>query len=85
LDGIYVHEDLFAMAAAYLFHLVSNHPFAMMATSVSGSRLRWCSRTSTVSALEHGTEALYASTMGVAQRELTMDNVASRLRTLADE
>lgn len=23
----YVHEGLFAMAAAYLFHLVSNHPF----------------------------------------------------------
>lgn len=23
----YVHEDVFAMAAAYLFHLVKNHPF----------------------------------------------------------
>lgn len=23
----YVHEDLFAMAAAYLFHIVKNHPF----------------------------------------------------------
>jgi death-on-curing family protein len=25
--GTYVHEGLFAMAAAYLFHIVSNHPF----------------------------------------------------------
>ncbi len=26
--GEFVHEDLFAMAAAYLFHLVKNHPFS---------------------------------------------------------
>lgn len=25
--GQYLHIDLFAMAAAYLFHLVKNHPF----------------------------------------------------------
>jgi death-on-curing protein len=25
--GEYVHGDLFEMAAAYLFHVVSNHPF----------------------------------------------------------
>lgn len=26
-DGQYLHEDLFAMAAAYAFHLAQNHPF----------------------------------------------------------
>ncbi len=26
-DGEFVHDGLFAMAAAYLFHIVSNHPF----------------------------------------------------------
>ena len=26
-DGELLHEDLFAMAAAYLFHLAKNHPF----------------------------------------------------------
>ena len=26
-DGQYLHVDLFEMAAAYLFHLVQNHPF----------------------------------------------------------
>jgi death on curing protein len=25
--GTYLHEDLAAMAAAYLFHIASNHPF----------------------------------------------------------
>jgi death on curing protein len=25
--GAYLHEDLAAMAAAYIFHLVKNHPF----------------------------------------------------------
>ena len=25
--GRYLHQDLFEMAAAYLFHIVSNHPF----------------------------------------------------------
>jgi death-on-curing protein len=25
--GVYAHNDLFEMAAAYLFHLVMNHPF----------------------------------------------------------
>ncbi len=26
-DGNYLHTDLFEMAAAYLFHIVRNHPF----------------------------------------------------------
>lgn len=27
VGGDYLHDDLFEMAAAYLFHLVRNHPF----------------------------------------------------------
>lgn len=26
-DGEFLHKDLFEMAAAYLFHIVQNHPF----------------------------------------------------------
>ncbi|MDP8207264.1 MAG: type II toxin-antitoxin system death-on-curing family toxin [Candidatus Electryonea clarkiae] len=26
-DGVYLHPDLYAMAAAYLFHITRNHPF----------------------------------------------------------
>ncbi len=25
--GVYLHEDIFEMAAAYLYHIVMNHPF----------------------------------------------------------
>ena len=38
--GSYLHADIYAMAAAYLFHIVSNHPF------VDGNK-----RTGTVAAL----------------------------------
>ena len=26
-DGVYLHTDIYEMAAAYLFHIVRNHPF----------------------------------------------------------
>lgn len=26
-DGKYLHADIYSMAAAYLYHIVSNHPF----------------------------------------------------------
>ena len=26
-DGIFLHEDIFVMAAAYFFYIVQNHPF----------------------------------------------------------
>ena len=26
-DGLPLHENVFAMAAAYLYHIVKNHPF----------------------------------------------------------
>lgn len=26
-DGIFLHEDLYAMAAAYAYHIIQNHPF----------------------------------------------------------
>lgn len=38
----YVHTDLFEMAAAYLFHIVKNHPF-VDATNVSAPLRHWCS------------------------------------------
>ena len=39
-DGHYIHDDIFKMAAAYLYHIVQNHPF------VDGNK-----RTGAVSAL----------------------------------
>lgn len=61
--GTYAHDGLFAMAAAYLFHIVSNHPFvdgnkragllaAQVFLDVNGV------------SLEHDSESFYALTMG---------------------
>ncbi|MDR2390527.1 MAG: type II toxin-antitoxin system death-on-curing family toxin [Planctomycetota bacterium] len=27
IDGVYFHPDVFSKAAAYLFHIIQNHPF----------------------------------------------------------
>lgn len=81
-DGQLVHEDLFAMAAAYLFHIVRNHPF------VDGNK-----RTGLLAALvfldlngiavEHGSEALYELTMAVAEGRMDKGAVAHELRRIA--
>ncbi len=64
--GELVHRGLVAMAAAYLFHIVRNHPF------VDGNK-----RAGLLAALvfldlngisiDHSSEALYELTMGVAE------------------
>ena len=83
-DGQLIHEDLLAMAAAYLFHIVSNHPF------VDGNK-----RTGLLSALvfldlngfafEHGSEALYELTMAVAEGRVDKAYVTKELRRIAHE
>jgi len=81
-SGEPLHADLFAMAAAYLFHIVRNHPF------VDGNK-----RTGLLSALvfldingvslEHGSADLHAMTMGVAEGRVPRDAIAETLRNLA--
>ncbi len=46
--GDFVHESLFAMAAAYLFHIVSNHAF-VDGNKRTGYCPRWSFSTSTAS------------------------------------
>jgi death on curing protein len=80
--GAYTHESLFAMAAAYLFHIVSNHPF------VDGNK-----RAGLLSAIvfldvngisiEHPSEALYDLTMGVAEGRIDKAAVAVELERIA--
>jgi death-on-curing protein len=70
------------MAAAYLFHIVSNHPF------VDGNK-----RTGMLAAvvfldvngvgLEHPSEALYALTMGVAEGRIEKRAIAGELEAIA--
>lgn len=81
-DGEFVHDGIFAMAAAYLFHLVNNHPF------VDGNK-----RTGLLCALifldlngietDRNTEALYDLTMAVAQGQADKVEVAATLQRIA--
>lgn len=80
--GHLAHDGLFAMAATYLFHLVSNHPF------VDGNK-----RIGLIAALvfldlngvsiAHPTEALYELTMGVAEGRIDKAAVAAELERVA--
>ncbi len=80
--GRFVHEDLFAMAAAYLFHIVRNHPF------LDGNK-----RTGLLAALvfldingisiERDSETLYELTLAVAEGRADKEEAARILRRLA--
>jgi death on curing protein len=80
--GQFLHEDLFAMAAAYLFHIVTNHAF------LDGNK-----RTALVAALTFldinghpigdPSPLLYNATMDVAKGRLGKDELADLFRTLA--
>lgn len=80
--GEWLHPDLWAMAAAYLFHLVQNHPF------VNGNK-----RTGLLSALvflalngiplDQATAALYDLTMAVVDGRLDKPALAVALRQAA--
>jgi death-on-curing protein len=83
-DGHFVHHGLFAMAAAYLFHLVSNHPF------LDGNK-----RTGLLSslvfldlngiAIERESEALYELTMSVAEGRADKEKIAATLARVAND
>ena len=80
--GVFAHHDLFEMAAAYLFHLTSNHPFidgnkriglasALVFLEINGVEIR------------HGTDMLYDLTMSVACGAADKTQIAQLLRSLA--
>jgi death on curing protein len=81
-EGVFVHQDLFEMAAAYLFHLTSNHPFldgnkrAGLASALVFLELNGVEMT-------QGTEALYQLTMSVACGTTDKQSAAHLLRSLA--
>jgi death-on-curing protein len=76
--GEYVHQSLWEMAAAYLFHIVSNHPFidgnkrvgllaALVFLELNGTTLT------------QGSEELYELTMTVAAGRMTKAEVTVAL------
>jgi death on curing protein len=80
--GQYMHDGLFAMAAAYLFHIAANHPF------VDGNK-----RTGLLAALvfldinginiEQPNDELYDLTMGVASGQIAKAEIAQILIRIA--
>ena len=80
--GEYLHQDLEAMASAYLFSIVKNHPF------VDGNKRTGLAAALTFLdlngiAIEHSSDILYDATMTVAEGRLDKAELADLLRGLA--
>jgi len=82
--GELAHKDIFEMAAAYLFHIVKNHPF------IDGNK-----RTGLASALiflemngidlDIDDEKLYKLVLGVIENKIKKSGIASFFRSTAKE
>jgi death-on-curing protein len=79
--GELAHDGLFAMAAAYLFHIVSNHPFvdgnkrAGMLSAVVFLDVNGIS-------IDHPSDALYDLTMRVAEGRIDKPAIAAELERI---
>jgi death on curing protein len=80
-DGNYLHDDLYAMAAAYLYHLVQNHPF------VDGNKrvglittLVFLAGNGISTGVAHA--SLYDLTVEVASGQIDKQAIAARLQAL---
>jgi death-on-curing protein len=79
--GTYAHDGLVAMAAAYLFHIVSNHPF------VDGNKRAGLLATLVFLdlngiSIEHSSSDFYALTMGIAEGRLSKAAVTAELERI---
>ena len=79
--GAYMHADVWEMAGAYLFHLVSNHPFVDGNKRVGLLAALVFLELNGVS-LTHGSPELYTLTMAVAAGQRTKAEVTATLRRL---
>jgi death on curing protein len=81
-DGQFLHNDIFEMAAAYLFHLVQNHPFVdgnkRIGLEAAPVLLELHGRSIEVDAM-----LLANLVLGVAQSRIDKPEVAEFLRTHA--
>jgi death on curing protein len=80
--GVYAHEGLFAMAAAYLFHIVSNHAFVDGNKRVGLLAAQVFLHLNGIVLLGES-EAFYALTMGVAEGRLDKRAVTVELERIA--
>ena len=81
-QGHFLHADVFEMAAAYLFHIASNHPFldgnkrAALAAALIFLALNGAP-------IETASPALYDLTITVAEGKGRKEAIAELLRSLA--
>jgi death on curing protein len=80
--GQYLHDDLAAMAAAYLFSIVKNHPF-IDGNKRSGLASALIFLDLNGIAIDHSSDVLYDATMAVAEGRLEKGELAVILRGLA--
>ena len=80
--GVSAHEGLFAMAAEYLFHIVSNHAFVDGNKRVGLLAAQVFLHLNGIVLLGES-EAFYALTMGVAEGQLDKRAVAVELERIA--
>jgi death on curing protein len=79
--GRLLHEDIFMMAAAYLFHLVKNHPFVDGNKRIGlATALVFLDINGVV--IDRGTDVLFETTMAVTEGRMTKEEVAEVLRRL---
>jgi death-on-curing protein len=83
-DGEFLHEDLFAMAAAYAFHIAENQPFIDgNKRAAVGAALVFLDVND--AEIPEATEALYEAMIGFATRRLGKSGLAQLLRDLASK
>ena len=81
--GRFLHDDLFIMAAAYLFHLVKNHPFVDgnkrigLATALAFLEINGV-------VIDRGTDELFEVTVAAAEGRFAKDKIAEILKRLAE-
>lgn len=81
-EGRFLHADVFEMAAAYLFHIVQNHPFAD-GNKRAGAAAALVFLDLNGVEMEIDEDALVALVMGVAQGATGKAEVAAALRAHA--
>ena len=82
-DGVFVHIDLFQMAAAYLYHLTSNHPFVDGSKRIGLASALVFLEINGIEILKN-TNELYELTMRVACGAVNKQEIAITLRSLSE-
>ena len=80
--GDFVHEDLFAMAAAYAFHIAQNQPF-MDANKRTGLVAALAFLKINGYTVPDPSERLYEGMIAVAERRLDKEGLAAMLREMS--